>query len=218
MKWLFLSPIPKLFDKVIILRATPCCVFGRDADGWGVPARPFVTHLALLSLPFVLCLGRSPHCVHWRARSKELPPEEAPQTQVQPQGETGADGAQFRGSQVRRWRIQCKHPQTSEWVRLHQRIVCVLACWWMGVFQAACKSQLTGYQSFFCWGGKKELWELGGVVEKKNWKNIPQLNSGTGMIGARSSNDAGFSGSGFRLQWMEEEKQQKKPRMFHNRA
>lgn len=133
MKWLFLSPIPKLFDKVIILRATPCCVFGRDADGWGVPARPFVTHLALLSLPFVLCLGRSPHCVHWRARSKELPPEEAPQTQVQPQGETGADGAQFRGSQVRRWRIQCKHPQTSEWVRLHQRIVCVCVCVYLRV-------------------------------------------------------------------------------------
>lgn len=50
----------------------------------------------------MLCRGRSPHCVHWRACSQELPPEEAPQTQVQPQGEAGTGRAQHGGIQVRR--------------------------------------------------------------------------------------------------------------------
>lgn len=111
----------------------------------------------------MLCHGRSPHCVHWRARSQELPPEEAPQTQVQPQGEAGTARAQHGGIQVRRRWIQRKYPQTSEWVNLNQRLVCVRVCsngcgaLWVGVFQTARKSQLTGYQCFFCWGGKRSF-------------------------------------------------------------
>lgn len=203
MKWLFLlflSPIPKRFDKVI-LRAMPCCVFGRDADGWGVPERPFVTHRTLRSLPFALCPRQvttlcTLACTFRRATTAGGATDASPATRRNGSG---------RSTVPRVTSPTLTNPmQTSSnlWVSSFTPAyrVCLCVCVYLRVGGWVYSKQPVNYTyRRVGWGGGKEL------------KKYPST---------EFRDDAGFSGSGFRLQWMEEEKRQKKPkttRMFHNR-
>ena len=80
----------------------------------------FFVECNLICFPSVaLCRCRSSHRLHRRARSQELPPEETPQTQVQPQGQAGTSRARHGGIQVgrgdRRW-SRHERPQATQWV------------------------------------------------------------------------------------------------------
>lgn len=148
-----------------------CCVFVIETD-WqssGVPSLPFVTVIPLL-WSFLVCSAAAGHHTVYvgvhvpksyhrrrRHRRKSSHKEKRERTEHCPEGHK-SDADEASASILR---------PLSESI---SSVQCVFLCVAVGVFRAACKTQFTGYRSFFCWGGKRscESW----VGWWRKWKKI----------------------------------------------